>query len=475
MSLRKNFSRFLDEKNFLTRETFLFSVLAVLLPNSVYIVLSFFFCPYRTPIVLFLSLVCMLGLFLPRPIFFVLLLGIMVVDSLVLISNFFQMPVPMLIDSLRYAGNISFWNSAIYFAGFAGLVASFVLTFLVVVKAKRNRAAINYVPFIVLLAIYASVDWWVNVSVQEFAVAQASVSDSYVPIGQSAVIDSGLEERLGAPEKRNVLVVVVEGLGAFASQDLRNLVWQPLQDEKVAERYEVEDGDTIYFGTTTSGEVRELCGLKGDYRDFRDRDSGDCLPGRAAAAGYRTASFHAFTGEFFERFDWYPKIGIQELNFAETNAGIKTDKPLPLCGLAFKGLCDTDVAGAVKSYLVDGEGDRKFAYWLTLNSHKPVQPGEVPPRFGCDDDGGVFKDVELCRMAEQWLNVSFLVRDIAMDDNLADTEIVVVGDHHPPLFTRSARYMFTPGKVAWIHLKPKAADKQKLAARLPATASGAKN
>ncbi|WP_428643517.1 sulfatase-like hydrolase/transferase [Roseibium sp.] len=455
MPLQEKIRDYLVRKNFLTRETLLFSVLSVLLPNAVYIALSFFYCPYRTPIVVFLALVCMLGLFLPRAIFFVLLLAIMTIDALILISNFFQMPLPMLVDAMRYAGNVDLWNSAIYFAGFAALLASFVLTYLAIVKAKRNRAAINYVPFVVLLAVYASVDWWVNVSPQEFAVAEASVAESYVPINRSAVLASGLEERLNATKKRNVLVVVVEGLGAFASQELQDLIWQPLLEDDVAGRYDVKSGDTIYFGTTTAGEVRELCGLKGDYRDFRDRDSGDCLPRRAVEAGYRTASFHAFTGNFFERFDWYPKIGFQELNFRETNAGIETDGALPECGVAFRGLCDADVAGAVERFLVNGDGERKFAYWLTLNSHKPVPPGEVPPRFGCDEEGGVFTDVELCRMAEQWLNVSYLVKAIAMRDDLAETEIVLVGDHHPPLFTRRARYMFTPGEVAWIHLKPR--------------------
>jgi sulfatase-like protein len=462
MSLLKKFHSVLSEKRFLTRETLLFSVLALLVPNAIYIFLSFFYCPFRTFFVLLLSFVCLIGLYVHRALFFVLLLTIMVVDALVLISNFFQMPLPMLLDSLRYAGNLSIWNSALYLAAILVLLGSFALTYWAVVAAKQNKPAINLVPFFVLLIVYASIDWWANSEPQEFALAQSSLSDTYVPIQDAASLHGDLERHLKDAKNRNVLIVMVEGLGSFASEDHRALIWDPLLKQDVREKYAIETGSAVYFGSTTSGEVRELCNLKGDYRDFRERDSADCLPARAQEAGYKTAAFHAFSGGFFERFDWYPKIGFQEMFFLENNVGLNTERQLPYCGIAFHGLCDADVARSVESYLLEEDGDRKFAYWLTLNSHKPVQPGEVPARLACDD-GGVFGDVELCRMGEQWLNVSHLVKEMALNPELAETEILLVGDHHPPLFTRSARKLFEPGKVAWLHLNPRT-EKKALAA-----------
>ena len=70
-------------------------------------------------------------------------------------------------------------------------------------------------------------------------------------------------------------------------------------------------------------------------------------------------------------------------------------------------------------------------------------------------------------MSEQWLNVSHLVRRIALNENLKNTEILLVGDHHPPLFTRKARRLFKPGEVAWLHLKrlSRQEDKQFAAVR----------
>lgn len=440
-------------KDSLSKRNLGFAFLAIFVPNAIYILLSFFYCPYRSFFVLLLSLVCLLGLLLPRTLFFVLLLSVMTVDVLVLIANFFQMPLPMLFDSLRYAGNLNIMSSLVYVAALVALLVSFAVTFWAVTNFKQQREAINILPFFVVLAVYAGVDYWANAEPQEFELAQTLISETYVPIDDAASKHSGLEAALTRDGKHNILVVMVEGLGALASPELGDLIWQPLLETDVAERYDVQTGSTVYFGSTTAGEVRELCLLKGDYRDFRGRENSDCLPGQAVEAGYRTAAYHGFTGSFFERFDWYPKIGIQELNFLETRAGLARDEDLPICGVAFQGLCDTDVARAVADFLLKGEGDRKFAYWLTLNSHKPVMPGEVPARLGCDD-GGAFNDVELCRMAEQWLNISYLVKEIALNDSLADTDIVLVGDHHPPLFTRNARKLFVPGHVAWLHLKP---------------------
>ncbi|MCX2725105.1 sulfatase-like hydrolase/transferase [Roseibium salinum] len=410
-----------------------------------------------------LGTICFLGVLINRYVFLILLLSVMAVDALALLSLFFQMPLPMMFDSLRFAGNLSIADSAVYLAGLLLLLVSLGLTYYVVLATKTKLDRLSFVPFLFVLFTFAAFDWWVNVPPQDALAAQSNFADRFSPVRDAASAHAGLDQHLVSSGERNILIVMVEGLGAFASQDHQKLVWGPLLGEEVKESYDAESGTAVYFGTTTSGEARELCNVMADYRDFRERDSADCLPKRAVEAGYRTAAFHGFTGEFFERFDWYPKIGFQELNFIENNAGLNPVKPLPHCGVAFRGLCDADVAKSVEAFLSGPEEAPKFAYWLTLNSHKPVMPGEVPARLSCDN-GGVFDDVELCRMAEQWLNVSHLVKAIALNENLRPTEIVLVGDHHPPLFTRSGRRQFQPGKVAWLHLKPKMDDEARTAA-----------
>lgn len=454
MSFVRGFIDFVKDKRHLSRETMFFAGLTILLPNALYIVLSVLYCPNRTFFVALLAMTCFLGLIVNRFVFLVLLFAVMALDALVIISLYFQMPLAMIFDSLRYMGNVSLLNSLVYLAILASLVLALVLTYVVVQRAKAHREKISLVSFLVLVVAFGGADWWVNLSPQETLVAQNNFGERFQRIEDAATLHAGIAERLGTPGERNVLIVMVEGLGALASQEHRDLIWGPLLEKDIGKAYDVETGEAVYFGSTTSGEARELCNVNGDYRDFRTRDSADCLPRQAMEAGYETAAFHAFTGDFFERFDWFPKIGFQKLNFLENNAGLDPDADLGKCGIAFRGLCDTDVAHSVERFLLDDDGERKFAYWLTLNSHKPVPPGEVPARLHCDD-GGVFDDVELCRMAEQWLNVSYMVKEIALNEDLAETDIVLVGDHHPPLFTRSARKLFQPGRVAWLHLQPK--------------------
>ncbi|ASP34874.1 hypothetical protein CHH27_17860 [Labrenzia sp. VG12] len=386
------------------------------------------------------------------------LLFVFIFDALIFVSLYFQMPLAMLLDSLRYAGNLSVMQSLLYLGVGMALACSFWMTFQTVRKLSRCRHKIRLAPFAIVLLGFVAVDWWINLTPQKSMGFAAQFTERFVPVDDAASIHSELASRLDQPRQPNVLVVMVEGLGAFQSDRKQELVWEPLLSEQVKQAYEIKSGTTRYFGSTTSGEARELCNLKADYRDFRDRKGADCLPGQALEAGYRTAAFHAFTQTFFERVDWFPKIGFQELYFLENNAGLPPGDARRHCGLTFRGLCDGDVAEAVKAYLAEDGGEPKFVYWLTLNSHKPVQPGEVPARLSCED-GGVFEDRELCLMSEQWLNVSHLVRDMALSDSIGDTEILLVGDHHPPLFTRSGREQFQPDKVAWLHLSPKRSSK----------------
>lgn len=99
MSVVQSLKNALEKRHLLSADTLTFAFGAILIPNAVFIFLSLFYCPFRTFFVLLLSLICLLGLYLHRSVFFVLLLAVMTVDVLVLISNFFQMPLPMLVDS----------------------------------------------------------------------------------------------------------------------------------------------------------------------------------------------------------------------------------------------------------------------------------------------------------------------------------------------------------------------------------------
>lgn len=430
-----------------------FAILSVVAPSFLYIVLMIYFCPPRLFFIAVLSAVVFLGLFINRFVFLFLLASAMIFDVLILVSTYFQMPLGMVFDATRYVGALSVQSSFVYAASVLVFLGSLYATYTVTQQAKKQRQALSLLPFVFVTVGYLALDGWANTPVHEVLGLKNSNKEPFTPIEATARKSADFASGLASEDKSNLLVVMVEGLGAFENQSHQDLIWGPLLAPEVEESFATSVGIAAYFGSTSSAEVRELCNRFGDYRHLRDVDTLDCLPKRAQSEGYQTAAFHAFTGSFFERFDWYPKIGFEKLYFLENNAGLAKEQATARCGLTFEGLCDADVALSVKSFLLTDDAKPKFAYWLTLNSHKPVAPGEVPERLNCED-GGVFEDQELCRMGEQWLNVSYLVHEMAMDPAFENTEILLVGDHHPPLFTRHGRAQFQPGQVAWLHLKP---------------------
>src|SRR4029078_8987645 len=125
-------------------------------------------------------------------------------------------------------------------------------------------------------------------------------------------------------------------------------------------------GETTYFGSTTSGEVRELCGRWGNYPDITQADP-TCLPAILKTRGYQTHAYHGFVSGFFERNRWYPLIGIDQATFGPE----LLDRGAHVCHHVFTGACDRDVPRIIAADLAKAKGPQ-FTYWVTLNSHLPT-------------------------------------------------------------------------------------------------------
>lgn len=95
----------------------------------------------------------------------------------------------------------------------------------------------------------------------------------------------------------------------------------------------------------------------------------------------------------------------------------------------------------------------KLVYWLTLNSHIPYVATKDGP-LDCEAPGTAAIDNRtVCELTELWAAVFDKVAKIAADPSLPATDILVVGDHHTPLWERAAKKRFTPGKVDWYLLR----------------------
>jgi hypothetical protein len=261
-----------------------------------------------------------------------------------------------------------------------------------------------------------------------------------------------------ADGRTNVMLVVVEAMGQPTDPALRRKLAAMWDRPELADRFEIMHGETAFYGSTTSGEVRELCGRWGNYPEILQDDPG-CLPAVLAKRGYRTTSYHSFVSDFFDRERWYPLIGIQHSVFGPELVA----RGAQVCKNVFPGACDRDVAGLLAKELAQANGPQ-FVYWLTLNSHLPVVANRQLGTENCRQLGPAL-DEELpmvCRLFALWQQTAdALMAEVSRPD-FPPTHILIVGDHMPPFTHQGSRLQFDPAHVPWVLLRYK--DTQSLSA-----------
>jgi hypothetical protein len=125
-----------------------------------------------------------------------------------------------------------------------------------------------------------------------------------------------------------------------------------------------------------------------------------------------------------------------------------------LCGGVVQGVCDADLAPIIAGEAAKVKGPR-FIYWLTLNTHIPVHEGDALTDFGCDRDARLFGTRKVCMMSELWRDAFNAIAKLANDPAIGPADILIVGDHAPPLWSKRGRAQFMPGQVAWYRLTPR--------------------
>ena len=250
----------------------------------------------------------------------------------------------------------------------------------------------------------------------------------------------------------HVVLVIVESLGSTKDSTGDSAAFAPLLAEAVRRRYDVRVGTVPFHGATTSGELRELCGVGADYRAVNRLDLQDCLPARLQRDGFHTIALHGYSGAFFDRYAWYPRLGFQGIFFAEELTKLTE---VGFCGGTFRGVRDVDVGRIVEREILQApKGERRFVYWMTLSSHLPVDAScAVDTAPSCPAIVGRFEDV--CTLIRIQGLVARSVADIATNPALPPTRFIVVGDHAPPFFSRIKRSLFAENEVPFIELIPK--------------------
>ena len=228
------------------------------------------------------------------------------------------------------------------------------------------------------------------------------------------------------------------------------LVFAAYNQAAVKEKYQISRGTSLYFNSTTAGEIREMCGRWGDYYDLVDQKDDSCLPAQLAEKGYDTEAVHSFKGWFFERSNWYPNIGFNKQMFWEE----LQEQKISGCGGVFAGACDEEIPDLLGEKLRQAE-QPTFLYWLTVNTHLPVPTGMLNEDVECSRYSKSLAEEfpMICRQLQLTDAVDRnIVKQITASD-FPDTDILIVGDHMPPYFDLNYRSQFDPEKVPWIYLK----------------------
>lgn len=403
--------------------------------------------PPRTAAIMLYATIAVCARRIPFAVTVALFFAVLAFDMVRTISLMFGLAPTELMAALDQARRIRFFASPLYLS-LIGAVALTTFASLWLLRQRSRLLQANILVLAVAALLLASLDYVTNYSTHyQFG----SMFGRNKPVASAAEV-SGFNAAAGA-SGRNVVLVVVEGLGYLNDPDARGRIAAPIFDRAITGKYKVTAGHTVYYGSTTAGEMRELCDTRTFYADFAPKYGYSCLPGLLRRRGYTSVAVHGFSGGMFERKDWYPQVGFDRELFGEDLVR-QTGR---YCGGAFRGACDADLAPAITTAAQDAaaSGKPRFLYWVTLNTHVPVAPGDALTDFHCERGNSGFGTTTVCRMAELWHDFFKTLSTIALDPSVYPADILVVGDHAPPMWSKRGRAQFAAGQVAWYRLSPR--------------------
>ncbi|MCO8078544.1 sulfatase-like hydrolase/transferase [Acinetobacter lwoffii] len=259
-------------------------------------------------------------------------------------------------------------------------------------------------------------------------------------------------KKILSPYSDKILYIIAESWGGLKNSDAQSLILKNILDNKAKFDF-IEIGSLRATGATVAAELRELCSLELVNNGFAlsrlDKSHySNCLPKKLGQQGYRTIALHGTSGLLYDRNDWYVKAGFQKILFGENFLNLKRCAP-------FKGVCDSELIKEISNILTKNRDEKLFIYWMTLTSHQPYAKDDIYNyRFDCSKFS-INPKGDACRNAQ--LNTQFfddLVRLIERPE-MQGVEVIVVGDHQPPMLTEEDMEPINPLRVSYLHFKIK--------------------
>lgn len=418
----------------------------VVLPNLAFCALWLIATPPRMGSILATGVV---GLLVRRASYGARVIGFIaatIYSGAIYLSAIFNLTVHHLLVSLRFFAELDPLGSPAYLAAIGAMITLIAIAVRLLHREMQFGGAAELLVAILALLAVAGLDRLVGLHSRG---SYMRLPDASAPF-ESAVGNSGFAA--GLDGHRHAMIVMVEAMGSPVNPTIDRLMFEAWRSPAITRRYDVSFGTNAFYGSTTNGELRELCARWGEYRAVVDKLDPTCLPARAARHGYDTTAVHGFTREFFDRDRWYPNIGFGRDIFGDTLIRQGTGE----CDGVFPGACDVRIAPLLGQILKDAKRPQ-FLYWLTLNSHLPVPSSNVLGTEECleRNPGFPVNRAGLCRLVSVIRATNASLAAVLTDPALPATEVLIVGDHLPPFFGHVSRSQFDQGRVPWVRLVPK--------------------
>ncbi|HEY0673717.1 MAG TPA: hypothetical protein VGD27_15670 [Longimicrobiales bacterium] len=243
-------------------------------------------------------------------------------------------------------------------------------------------------------------------------------------------------------QKDQVALVMVESWGVLADSAAHQQLLDIFHTPELRARYHIRTGVVPFSGGTTSGELRELCGMLTDYLVLNDAIIRDCLPNQLRRRGFSTVALHGYKPEYYSRHKWYPRF-FDRILF-EDSLALSAKR----CGTQFRGICDREVFEAFAREVRGGE--RQLTYWLSIDAHTPVDVarlGELPL-------GNCTAPQDFCLVVAFLRDLLEQLAQLAGEPDLPRTRFIIVGDHAPAFVRQERAGRLVRGRVPYVELVP---------------------
>jgi len=207
-------------------------------------------------------------------------------------------------------------------------------------------------------------------------------------------------------KKRNIILIVVESLGASSLDPKSNFGYRELTNDYRSFSL-MRRGLIPFHGSTTWAGIRERYGREGTY-PLSENQLTNSFINEFKHQEFYTLGIHSYRGSMFERSYWWPREGFQETVFMENRINQYPLDYGALIGLNDEAMLEGEIRRATSK-------SPYFMYFLTSNTHFPTS-----------EDPNKFLENALFRLLSK---IDLLVKD----GTLTDTDLIIVGDHAPPI------------------------------------------